>query len=271
MADQYFSRKPASRRAPSEFQVTIRGHAFTFLTDAGVFSRGSLDRGSELLVDALDLGRCELVLDIGCGYGAIGIAAARMTEGGRVILTDVNERAAGLARKNLRANGIANAEVREGDLYAPVSGLRFDHILCNPPIRAGRSIVDRIVHEAPAHLLDGGSLWIVARTRQGADAIRARMERAFGNAAVVRRGSGYKVLRSTKATPEAGTVVGPGTGSRSASRADPGDRRRGRFADVGRTARIPRRNGGRELADGRSREIHGAGTWPKRVRSTSAI
>src|SRR4030067_304561 len=156
MADQYFSRKPASRRAPSEFQVTIRGHAFTFLTDAGVFSRGS------------------------------------------------------------PAPGPAPPAA------PPLPALPSPHLLAPPPIRAGRSIVDRIVHEAPAHLLDGGSLWIVARTRQGADAIRARMERAFGNVAVVRRGSGYKVLRSTKATTEAGTVVGPGTGSGGAFRAEPG-------------------------------------------------
>lgn len=198
MGEHYSTRRPTSRRRPAMLEVVLRGVAFRLRTDAGVFSRSRLDRGTELLAEALELGPCELVLDLGCGYGVLGIAAARLSEGGHVILTDVNERAAGLARANLRENRIANAEVRVGDLYAPVRGMAFDHIVCNPPLRAGRGIVDRIVAEAPAHLLDGGRLWLVARTRQGADALQERMARAFGNAEVVRRGSGYKVLRSTK-------------------------------------------------------------------------
>ncbi len=176
----------------------MRGLHLRLATDAGVFSRGHLDRGTELLLEALELGPCEAILDLGCGTGVLGIAAAKLSEGGHVVLTDVNERAVGLARANLRANGVGNAEVRAGSLYEPVSSLAFDHILCNPPIRAGRAVVDRIISEAPGHLLDGGRLWLVARTRQGANAIRERMARAFGNAEVVRRGSGYKVLRSTK-------------------------------------------------------------------------
>lgn len=171
-------------------------------TDAGVFARGGLDRGTRLLAEALQVGPCELVLDLGCGSGILGIVAAKISEGGRAILTDVNERAVDLARTGLRTNGLANAEVRLGDLYDPVADLAFDHIVSNPPIRAGRSVTDRIVSEAPLHLLDGGSLWLVARTRQGAEALRHRMEQTFGNATVVARGGGYKVLRSVKEAPE---------------------------------------------------------------------
>jgi len=198
MSEQYFSARPKSRRRPAEIKVEVRGHAFTFRTDAGVFSGGEIDRGTELLVDALEIGPCELIVDLGCGYGVIGIVAARLSEGGHVILTDVNERAVALARKNVAANRVANAEVRSGSLYEPVAGLAFDHILCNPPIRAGRGVVDRIVAEAPTHLLEGGRLWMVARTRQGADSLRQRMAHAFGTAEIVKRGSGFKVLRATK-------------------------------------------------------------------------
>lgn len=198
MGEQYFARRPASRRRPTEIHVMVRGHPFTFHTDAGVFSRGELDRGTELLLAALDIGPSELILDLGCGYGAIGIVAARLSDGGRVILTDVNERAVGLASKNVAVNRIANAEVRRGDLYDPVAGMAFNHIVCNPPIRAGRAVVDRIVAEAPAHLLDGGSLWLVARTKQGADTLRQRMANVFGHADVVKRGGGFKVLQATR-------------------------------------------------------------------------
>src|SRR5712691_581131 len=169
MGEQYFAKRPASRQRPAEIHTIIRGHAFTFRTDAGVFSRGELDRGTQLLIDALDIGACETILDLGCGYGAIGIVAASLSEGGRAFLTDVNERAVSLARKNIAGNRIANAEVRRGPMYEPVSDMLFDKIVCNPPIRAGRKVVDGIIAEAPAHLLENGSLWLVARTRQGAE------------------------------------------------------------------------------------------------------
>jgi 16S rRNA (guanine1207-N2)-methyltransferase len=198
MGEHYSSAKPTSRRRPAEVSVRVRGIPLTLRTDAGVFSRGSLDRGTELLIEALELGPCELVLDLGCGYGAVGIVAAKLSEGSHVVMTDINERAVRLARENVRKNAVANAEVRRGDLYAPVAGMAFDHIVSNPPLREGRAVVDRIVAEAPAHLLDSGRLWLVARTRQGAESLRGRMATAFGNADIVRRGSGYKVLRSTK-------------------------------------------------------------------------
>lgn len=198
MGGQYFEKRPASARRSARITVTIRGRPFLFQTDSGVFSREGLDRGTELLLEAIEVGPCESILDLGCGYGVIGIVAAHLSQGGHVILTDVNERAAALARANLVANGTRNAEVRIGDVYAPIDDLVFDHILCNPPIRAGRVVVDRIISEAPSHLLDGGSLWLVARTRQGADTLRLRMTKAFDGADVVKRGSGYKVLRSIK-------------------------------------------------------------------------
>ncbi len=199
MGEQYFTKRPASRRRPAEVRVVVRGLSLALQSDAGVFSRGRLDAGTELLIEALDVGPGARILDLGCGFGAIGIVAARLSEGVSVVLTDVNERATTLAKANLRANRIENAEVRTGDLYEPVRGMAFDHIVCNPPIRAGRAVVDRIVSEAPDHLLTGGSLWLVARTKLGAESIRGRMARAFGNADVVKRGGGYKVLRSRKA------------------------------------------------------------------------
>ena len=198
MGEHYSTPRPSSRRRPAELSVHIRGLTFRFRTDAGVFSRASLDRGTELLLEALEVGPCELLLDLGCGYGVIGIVAARLSEGGHAILTDINERAVRLARRNIRANGVENAEVRSGDLYAPVADLAFNQIVCNPPLRAGRAVVDRIVVEAPAHLLEGGHLWLVARTRQGAESLQTRMATAFGNASIVGRGSGYKVLRATR-------------------------------------------------------------------------
>src|SRR2546422_7719224 len=186
MGEQYFARRPASRRRPAEFHVSVRGHAFRFRTDAGVFSRGELDRGTELLLAALEVGPCELIMDLGCGYGVIGITAARLSDGGHVILTDVNERATRLARENLAANRIANAEVRLGNLYEPVAEMAFDHIVSNPPIRAGRDVVDRIISDAPMHLLDGGSLGLRGPTPPRAAPVPKAMAADFGPATGVR-------------------------------------------------------------------------------------
>src|SRR5438445_10779265 len=131
MGEQYFAARPKSRRRPAEIHFAFRGHAFTFRTDAGVFSGGKIDRGTELLLAALEIGPCELILDLGCGYGAIGIIAAGLSEGGHVFLTDINERAVALARKNIAANGIANAEGRRGGLYEPVGELALYDIVCH--------------------------------------------------------------------------------------------------------------------------------------------
>src|SRR5947199_1847636 len=140
MGGQYFEKRPASARRPARITVTIRGRPFLFQTDSGVFSREGLDRGTELLLEAIEVGPCESILDLGCGYGVIGIVAAHVCQGGHVILTDVNERAAALARANLVANGTRHAEVRIGDVYAPVDGFGFDHIPCNPPAPPGRIV-----------------------------------------------------------------------------------------------------------------------------------
>src|SRR5437879_7519339 len=86
MGAQYFERRPASARRPARITVTIRGRPFTFQTDSGVFSREGLDRGTELLLEAIEVGPCESILDLGCGYGVIGIVAAHLSEGGHVIL-----------------------------------------------------------------------------------------------------------------------------------------------------------------------------------------
>src|SRR2546423_13704635 len=114
MGGQYFEKRPASARRPGRITVTIRGRPFLFQTDSGVFSREGLDRGTELLLEAIEVGPCESILDLGCGYGVIGIVAAHLSEGGHGILTGVDGRGAALARANPAAHGSRNARGRTG-------------------------------------------------------------------------------------------------------------------------------------------------------------
>lgn len=197
MGEQYFARRPSGPARRFEFTGAVRGETFRFLSDRGVFSKSRVDRGTELLAEAIEVGPGETVLDLGCGIGVIGIAIAKTTDAARVWMTDVNERAVALAARNAKRNGVAHrVTATAGERYAPVADLRFDHIAMNPPIRAGRGVVVPMIEEAPEHLVDGGALWLVARTRQGAPSLQVRMRATFGDAEIVARGSGYRVLRS---------------------------------------------------------------------------
>jgi 16S rRNA (guanine1207-N2)-methyltransferase len=198
VSEHYYTGRPSTEHDEATFTATLRGMAFTFTTDAGVFSRERVDFGSLLLIETMQIKPSDTVLDLGCGYGPIGAVAARLAHEGFVYLVDVNERAAALARRNLQANRIANAEVRVGDALEAVRGIAFDTVLTNPPIRAGKAIIYRMVDEAHAALKPGGSLWVVIQNKQGAPSMKKKLQELFGNVLDVDRKAGYHIFRSVK-------------------------------------------------------------------------
>jgi len=154
--------------------------------------------GTRLLIECMELPENGYVLDIGCGYGPVGIAAAVFNPKLQVVLADVNSRAAWLARQNVEKNGIGNAEVRRGNLYEPVQDLLFDCVLSNPPVSAGLKIVRAIICEAPKHMRNKGTFQMVVRSKVGGKRFRTFFEEAFGDVKVSARESGYRVLMSHK-------------------------------------------------------------------------
>jgi 16S rRNA G1207 methylase RsmC len=134
------------------------------------------------------------VLDIGCGYGAVGIVATSLNPKLNVVMTDVNMRAVRLARKNVELNKVANAEVRYGYLYEPVEGLVFSCVLSNPPVSAGMETVKAMVKEAPKVMADKGTFQMVIRSKIGAKTLPSVFNETFGNCTVLARESGYRVL-----------------------------------------------------------------------------
>jgi len=138
------------------------------------------------------------VLDLGCGYGVVGIVAALSNPCLSVVLVDVNERAVRLARKNLELNGVANAKVKRGDLYEPVDDVLFDCVLSNPPLSAGMSVVEKMICEAPLHMHVGGKFEMVLKSKVAGKRLSNVFEDAFGNVDVLARESGYRVLISEK-------------------------------------------------------------------------
>ena len=176
----------------------LRGRYFRFWTSSSVFSKRRIDPGTRLLIENMILPEKGLVLDIGCGYGAIGIAAAALNPNIYVIMLDVNERAIWLAKRNIKLNGIANAEVRRGNLYEPVKGMLFNCILSNPPISAGMATVEAIITGAPEHMCEGATFQMVVKSKIGRERFRDIFERTFGNFTVLAREGGYRVLMARK-------------------------------------------------------------------------
>jgi len=195
--DQYFTERPRSRSTPRTLRFLYRGELLAFVVDQGIFASHGLDPGTALLIENLTIGRTDRVLDLGCGWGAVGVAAAKAAREGRVILTEVNRRAARLAEKNLERNRIMNAEVRVGPFFEPVPDERFDLIATNPPYRAGRLHVLRILTEAPLHLRSGGRLVVVGKGSQGIRFYQEWMGAHWpGPVEVLARGAGYRVLEA---------------------------------------------------------------------------
>jgi 16S rRNA G1207 methylase RsmC len=127
-----------------------------------------------------------------------GWVAGMLVPGLEVWMTDVNERAVALADLNLERNGVAG-EVRQGDLYEPVGGMRFGAVLSNPPISAGlRRVVGAMVEGAVDHLEPGGSLQVVVQSNKGGRALTSMMEGTFGGVEVLARSGGYRVLMSVR-------------------------------------------------------------------------
>ena len=193
MPDHYYTENPGSAHAERRIALRALGNALTFITDAGVFSRDGLDRGTELLLDALPplKGR---VLDLGCGWGAVGVALGKRYPELDIVMTDINSRAVGLARRNLAENGVS-ATVLQGDGFAAVEG-RFDAIVTNPPIRAGKAVVYALFDQAREHLNPGGALYAVVRKQQGAPSALKYLREIYSRAEIVDRGSGFHVMRA---------------------------------------------------------------------------
>ena len=193
--EHYFSSAPKCDDRFGVVRATLRGRGFEVLTSSSVFAKRKVDLGTHVLIDAMVLPERGCLLDIGCGYGAVGIAAAAANPNLHVVMTDVNVRAVRLARQNLEANRIGNAEVRYGYLYEPVEALRFDCILSNPPVSAGMDTVKAIIGGAPKVMAADGNFQMVIRSKIGAKSLPEAFCKAFGSCEVLARESGYRVLR----------------------------------------------------------------------------
>lgn len=195
MTKMYYAENPDSAHDIHELKVTLLGQSFTFLTDSGVFSKKMVDYGSQVLLNTLDFEKGKTLLDLGCGYGPLGISLAKV-QGVKPTMVDVNNRAIDLAKQNAQKNGV-EADIFHSNIYEKVNGT-FDYIISNPPIRAGKQVVLTIISESINYLKVDGNLTIVIQKKQGAPSAKAKMEEVFGNVEILKRDKGYYILRSEK-------------------------------------------------------------------------
>ena len=191
----YFENNPDLAHDIHELQVRLLGQNFSFRTDAGVFSKKMVDYGSQVLLNALSIEDEARLLDVGCGYGPLGISLAKVYQL-EVTMVDINNRAIELAKWNAEKNGV-QATIFQSDLYQAVQG-QFDAVISNPPIRAGKAVVHQVITGAKEHLKSGGRLTIVIQKKQGAPSAKAIMEETHGNCEIIKKDKGYYILESVK-------------------------------------------------------------------------
>lgn len=191
----YFTNEENLKSEIEKVIAEINGIPFYFYTDNGVFSKGELDFGTELLLKNFkyDDPNNKTLLDIGCGCGPIGIYASHL--GFTVDMFDVNKRAIHLSKMSLKEQGL-NANVFESDAYKNITN-KYDYIVSNPPIRVGKEKLYEIVMNAKEHLKDGGSLWIVVRKQQGAESMVRDMKNVYKTVEVVAKKKGFFIIKAS--------------------------------------------------------------------------
>ncbi|HKJ09605.1 MAG TPA: methyltransferase [Gammaproteobacteria bacterium] len=187
----------ASLREDIVFTDTLRGQPFTFHSTWGLFSPRGVDEGSRLLIDRLELDAADDCLDLGCGYGPIGLTMARLAPKGRTVLVDKDFVAVDYAASNAELNGIANCEAFLSNGFSHVGQRRFNAVASNIPAKVGKEMLYLYLYDALAHLEPGGRLYVVTIT-----GLRRFMERAFrevfGNYDKLKQGKAYTVALAVK-------------------------------------------------------------------------
>ncbi|MBR3019717.1 MAG: class I SAM-dependent methyltransferase [Clostridia bacterium] len=193
MNDHYYSASPVSAHQYQTAEWTYRGHALRFTTDAGVFSKGEVDFGTATLLKALPEDMAGRVLDLGCGWGAVGVSVGKAFPACEIVMTDVNRRALELSEKNAKANGVS-VKTLESDGLERVPGA-FDYIITNPPIRAGKQVIYKMFSDSAQRLTDGGALYLVIRKQQGAESALKYLKTIFDQVDTIEKSGGFWVIR----------------------------------------------------------------------------
>lgn len=189
----YFTNNENLKSEIVKVNTNIKDKDFYFYTDNGVFSKGELDFGTELLLRTFKYDETnKKVLDIGCGCGPIGIYLSKL--GFTVDMSDVNKRAIHLSKMAIKEQNL-NVNVFESDAYQNITN-KYDYIISNPPIRVGKEKLYEIIMNAKDYLNNNGELWLVVRKQQGAESLIRDMKEVYALVGVVTKKKGFYIIKA---------------------------------------------------------------------------
>ena len=199
MSNQYFENNRNLASNIQEINFYFRENTFKFLTDNGVFSKGGVDFGSSTLLKTINLkeGQTISILDVGCGYGPIGICLGKTYPNVKIDMVDVNERAIDLAKKNAENNKVNNVNIFISNTYENIIS-KYDMIISNPPIRAGKKVVHSIICGAYEYLNEGGEMRCVIQQKQGAPSAIKALNEVFNQVEIIDKSKGYWIISAKR-------------------------------------------------------------------------
>lgn len=193
----YYTNNTDLESNPSTIEYRINNLTLNFTTDNGVFSKQRVDYGTRVLLkNYINQDNHLKVLDVGCGYGVIGVTLKSLYPKMDLDMIDVNERALSLTKLNAQNNNVSVNSFLSNSFEAVTNN--YDLILTNPPIRAGKKVVMDIITNSFSHLNVDGELWVVIQKKQGAPSIKKLMIELFSNCTIVAKDKGYYILMSRK-------------------------------------------------------------------------
>ena len=186
----YFSKQPNTKSNPKSINYDFKGTRYSFKTDYGVFSKAHVDDATNLLLHHLTIQEGQKVLDLGCGYGVVGIILADYFKA-KTTMIDINERALSLANDNAKQHSI-NVNIIHSDGFEEIEE-SFDHIVTNPPIRIGKEKLYELFTNARSHLKPQGTLWLVMHKKHGALSAIKYLEKYY-TVNIVTKQKGFHVI-----------------------------------------------------------------------------
>lgn len=195
---QYFTKNNDELASnPKHIYAKIKEDSFEFITDNGVFSKDFLDYATKILLENINIEDIKgPILDVGCGYGPIGIFYAKKTPYD-VVMLDVNLRALSLSKQNLKLNNVC-AEVLESNCLDAVLKRKFQTVITNPPIHAGKEIIYKIFDQSYTVLNEFGALFVVIQHKHGAPTTIKHLEEKFHNVEIIYKKKGFFILKCIK-------------------------------------------------------------------------
>ena len=193
---QYFDNDNNIRHNKRIIEFYFNDKNYNLYSDNGVFSKDKFDYGTKLLLDSIDTSKLSgNVLDLGCGIGVVGIILGTINKNINIDMIDINERAISLVRDNLTLNKV-KANVFSSDVYSNVNK-KYDYIITNPPIRAGKEVVRKFLLGGYDYLNDNGILYFVMRKDHGVKSMIKELENKY-NVTIINKDKGFYIVSLTK-------------------------------------------------------------------------